>query len=168
MSEEKVPEWAKGIKLSKNFSLWELCRSEKHPDLVEAPSSTVQYWLQWWAQEALQPLRDEIGKMHIDSGYRNRKLNRAVGGELESSHQVIVTGKFKAVATDIVPLEINLDAAFRAIAKLKTLPIRGAIIYPKRGFIHIDSRDGVRTFWISTEPGKYHSISCEEALKFKI
>ena len=168
MSNEIIPAWAQR-QLSKNFTLWELCRSETHPELVKPPSPAMLYWLKWWTDNVLQPLRNDFGRIRINSGYRCPKLNAAVGGEKESSHQIMIKGLFKTVATDIVPLDCPLADLFKGIAERSNkLPIRGAIIYPKRGFIHIDGRDGPAGFFVSVVNKVYIPISRKEAMKFKI
>jgi len=163
----KTMEW-QNVRLSPHFSMFELCRSDEHPHLVRPPNSVIQYWLTWWARHVLEPLRERIGPIRINSGYRNPELNRAVGGEKRSIHQVSVSGMVIGVATDIVPLDIPLAEVLRVIADMPELPIRGCIIYPKRGFIHIDSRDGYRSFFESPTKGVYLPLSRDAIKNYRI
>lgn len=156
------------MRLSPHFSMFELCRSDEHPHLVQPPNTVIQYWLTWWARNVLEPLRDRCGPIRINSGYRNPELNRAVGGEKRSIHQVSVSGEIVGVATDIVPLKMPIDTALRVISEMPELPIRGCIIYPKRGFIHIDSRAGPRSFFESPTKGVYLPLSRDAIKKYRI
>ena len=75
------------MKLTDNFSLAELCKSQtalrkgidnlpKDPDIVAK--------MQTLAEQVLQPVRDKFGPTVINSGYRCKKLNTAI---LLESHQ---------------------------------------------------------------------------------
>lgn len=165
----QIMEW-QNVRLSPHFSLHELCASKDHPGLVKPPEPVVLYWLTWWARDALEPVRDAVGPLGVDSGFRNSALNRAVGGEPKSIHQVMRDGIFVGCATDIVPLRMPLDEAFRRIARLPpAVPIRGVIIYPSRGFIHLDSRDGnSRRFFMSLQKGSYVEISAVQARNWRL
>ena len=77
------------MKLTDNFSLAELCKSQtalrkgidnlpKDPDIVSK--------MQTLAEEILQPVRDKFGPTVINSGYRCKKLNTAIGGSKKSQH----------------------------------------------------------------------------------
>lgn len=162
-------EW-QNVRLSPHFSLHELCASKEFPGLVNPPPPVVTYWLTWWAREALEPAREILGPLAVDSGFRNPTLNRVVGGEKRSIHQVMIDGVFVGCAADIVPTRITIEEAFRRIAALPlTIPIRGVIIYPSRGFIHIDSRDGKsRRFFMSLKKGSYTEISPVQARNWRI
>jgi len=123
----------------------------------------------WWARAALEPLRAIVGRLKVDSGFRNPRLNAAVGGEKHSIHQIMVNGVLVGVATDIVPLDIPLDELFRVIHLAKNLPIRGCIIYPYRGFIHIDSRMGEKPrFFVSPSKGDYNELSDDEIVNYRL
>ena len=77
------------MQLTDNFSLPELCKSQtalrkgidnlpKDPDIVSK--------MQTLAEEVLQPVRDKFGPTVINSGYRCKKLNTAIGGSKKSQH----------------------------------------------------------------------------------
>ena len=77
------------MKLSKNFTLQEFTKSQtalrkeidnlpKDPDVVTK--------LQTLAEEILQPIRNKFGPTVINSGYRCKKLNTAIGGSRKSQH----------------------------------------------------------------------------------
>ena len=77
------------MQLTNNFTLAELCKSQtalrkgidnlpKDPDVVAK--------MQTLAEEVLQPVRDKFGPTVINSGYRCKKLNTAIGGSKKSQH----------------------------------------------------------------------------------
>lgn len=82
------------IKLSKNFTLDEMCKSKKLKELrkkglkiTNAPSPKEIANLKALCENVLQPLRDFMGEpIIINSGYRSPELNRKVGGVNGSQH----------------------------------------------------------------------------------
>jgi hypothetical protein len=76
------------MQLSKNFSLEELTRSatanQRH--INNSPDLEVISRLQQLAVNVLQPLREAIGIININCGYRCIDLNKAVGGVPTSQH----------------------------------------------------------------------------------
>lgn len=59
--------------------------------------------------EALEPARELVGPMRINSGYRSPEVNRAVGGVTTSAHK-------EGLAADFVPVKVSLHVAFDLIA----------------------------------------------------
>lgn len=98
------------MKLSENFNLDELLYSStgirKGIDNTPGPEELAN--LRRLVMEALQPLRDELGPIRINSGYRCPKLNKAVGGAPTSQHML-------GLAADFVPQELDLKAVFNWI-----------------------------------------------------
>lgn len=76
------------MKLSKNFSLHELTKSETavRRGIDNTPSLTVIDNLQALVDNVLQPVRDKLGPVVITSGYRSPQLNTAIGGSPTSDH----------------------------------------------------------------------------------
>lgn len=75
--------------LSKNFTLEEMTASFTAETLHidNTPDAMAIEHLKILCNEVLQPARDEWRKpMHINSGYRSKKLNAAVGGVSSSYH----------------------------------------------------------------------------------
>lgn len=77
------------MKLSKNFSLSELTKSQSATRLGidNTPTMTVIDNLQLLVDNVLQPLRDALDKpITVSSGYRSPDLNKAIGGSPTSDH----------------------------------------------------------------------------------
>ena len=77
------------MKLSKNFSLEEMCRSNTASvrGLPNVPNAEQVKNLQQLCENVLQPLRDHLGKpVAINSGFRSQAVNMAVGGAKNSQH----------------------------------------------------------------------------------
>jgi len=96
------------IKLSENFYLDEFTRSETAArngiTINVTEGSEVYINLKRLCTYILQPLRDNLGPVHVLSGYRPASINKLIGGAKKSQH---ITGQ----AADIVvsnrtPLEV--------------------------------------------------------------
>lgn len=77
------------MKLSKNFSLEEMCRSNtaRVKGLPNVPNVEQVKNLQHLCKNVLQPLRDHLGEpVVINSGFRSQAVNMAVGGAKNSQH----------------------------------------------------------------------------------
>ena len=77
------------MKLTKNFSLNEMCRSNtaRLRGLPNTPNAEQIKNLQKLCENVLQPLRDYLGEaVVINSGFRSQAVNMAVGGATHSQH----------------------------------------------------------------------------------
>tara|TARA_S200002703_G_scaffold115312_1_gene100885 strand:+ start:159 stop:626 length:468 start_codon:yes stop_codon:yes gene_type:complete len=76
------------MRLSKNFVLSEITRSNtaKRLGISNEPEKKHLESLQRIITNLLQPMRDHLGPIRISSGYRNKELNRAIGGSSRSQH----------------------------------------------------------------------------------
>ena len=81
--------------VTSNFTWGELIGSTtldkyngKHPQqgIDNMPNSAQQAHLRYLCEQFLQPLRDEFGPIHINSGFRCAELNKLVGGTSGSWH----------------------------------------------------------------------------------
>jgi len=155
---------AKETTLSDNFTLYELIKSDNHLDCVFYPAKEVLALLYTIAGKVLQPIRNEVGKLRINSGYRNPILNSKVGGVDNSVHQYYLNNTQLGTAADIVPLEASLEDTFHwIIDNHRVLMLKTAIIYPSRGFIHVDTRNSRPEFVAMSSPsyGKYEFYTKE-------
>jgi hypothetical protein len=121
--------------LTDNFGRWEFFVSRDYPHLAGGAMYSrdidkIDDRLYLLAKFILQPIRDKFGKVDITSGYRDRDLNKAVGGKDNSLH---LRGK----AADIVVED--LEGCFKFI---KTeLQEFISECYLGDGFIHVALAD---------------------------
>lgn len=120
------------VKLSRNFYLSEFIRSKtavlygfnKQFDI----SFDVVCNIKELVTNVLQPLRNDVGVININSGYRCKELNNKVGGVPSSQH---LTG----MAADIVCDDIRTAACFIIQRDYDQL-----IIY--KNFLHVSYNQG--------------------------
>lgn len=76
------------MKLSQNFSLAELTKSETaiRRDIDNTPSDEVISNLTTLCNMVLQKVRNSHGVVTVTSGYRSPELNKAIGGSTTSDH----------------------------------------------------------------------------------
>lgn len=151
------------FRLSEHFTLWEFIRSGGHPKLVEVPHPLEILYMEQFARNALEPLREFTGTLNITSGHRGSLLNREVGGVENSIHQIIIGGVIVGVATDIVPANVSAAALFGLLPDLSRLPISTAIYYSDRQFVHLDNRPRNKRYYaVSDRKGHYDEMTEQE------
>ena len=110
--------------VSEHFSLEEVCHTdtglENQIPEVLLPNA------QRLADTVLEPWRVLVGPLQINSWYRSRPVNKAVGGEAFSAH-------LEGRAADCVPRG-NLESAFKMLLS-GGIPFDKAILEP--GWIHV-------------------------------
>lgn len=117
--------------ITKNFTLEELCHSNtaQEKGLKNIPDENQIQNLKELATNILQPVRDMYGKpMYINSGFRSKEVNKAVGGVKTSLH---IVGKAADVRTD------NPRELFN-IVRNSGLSFDQLILYPT--FVHMSFR----------------------------
>ena len=72
------------IRLSTHFMLSEFLNLKKYPDNV--PDTQQLLCLHYGCLMLLEPARQEVGPIIINSGFRNDDVNRKVGGVKNSQH----------------------------------------------------------------------------------
>ena len=82
------------IRLSPHFMLSEFLGLDRHPGNI--PTVQVIGNLAYGCRHLLEPAREVVGPILINSGYRNEAVNRQVGGVRNSQH-------LKGQAADIRP-----------------------------------------------------------------
>lgn len=124
------------IYLTKDFTLEEFTYSriavENGWDNTPPPEARAA--LQRLASCLLQPLRDRLeAPIAITSGYRCEKVNRAAKGVAHSGHlKGEAADCFVAAGPDYL-LKVLLASG---------LPFDQAIVYKRRGFLHLSYREG--------------------------
>lgn len=93
------------IQLSKNFWLKEFTTSPTADrlGLKNTPTSSEIANLKRLCALVLQPARDALGPLRINSGFRSEKVNKAVGGSSTSAHRY-------GFAADVFPLNVSTRA----------------------------------------------------------
>lgn len=86
--------------LSKNFQLWEFVTSPTATakGISNMPNNAEVESLRLLCKNILQPAREALGPLKVNSGFRSAALNNAVGGSKTSDHR-------KGFAADIVPVK---------------------------------------------------------------
>ena len=72
------------IRLSPHFMLSEFLKLDKYPENI--PTMQVVVNLTYGCHLLLEPARNEVGPIIINSGFRNEDVNRKVGGVKNSQH----------------------------------------------------------------------------------
>lgn len=93
---------ASPIQLTTNFTLSEFTMSPTASRLGidNTPTNTEIDRLRKLCQQILQPARDALGPIKINSGFRSEHLNRSVGGVSNSAHRL-------GHAADVVPIDVG-------------------------------------------------------------
>jgi hypothetical protein len=125
------------VRLSRNFLLSEFHCCRGHCARTSVPSSAVPA-LRRLVKKVLQPMRDEFGTCHVNSGYRNQAHNTHVGGESLSHHRY--DQRPTSPAADVTFARGTVDQwAAMARERLNQLgEIGGVGRYPSSNFIHVD------------------------------
>tara|TARA_R110002167_G_scaffold173238_3_gene371738 strand:- start:274 stop:756 length:483 start_codon:yes stop_codon:yes gene_type:complete len=78
------------MKLSSNFSLYELCYSSTalKRNINNDPNPEIIRNLQLLVNNILQKLRDKLGPIRITSGYRSPALNKVLSGTARKSQHI--------------------------------------------------------------------------------
>ena len=119
------------MQLTRNFSLDEFTFSNTavRKGIDNTPTEEAVKNLQALCVHVLQPLRDKLGKpITINSGYRCKELNKAIGGSRNSQH---IEGK----AADIKVEGVNVEELFQFI--IRNIPEYDQCIQEFGHWIHI-------------------------------
>ena len=76
------------MQLTPHFTLEELIKSQtgERRGIDNVPGAAELDCLKELCERVLEPIRAHYGPVHINSGYRGRALNKAVGGAVTSQH----------------------------------------------------------------------------------
>ena len=130
------------MKLSKNFSLKELTKSQTamRNDIDNSPNTEQIVNLTALCNCVLQPIRNEHGRVDINSGLRVLELNRKIGSSDNSQHVLGMAADIECPAVDNFELAkwINNNLDFdQLILEFYTAG------EPTSGWVHVSyNRDG--------------------------
>lgn len=129
------------VSISRDFKLQEFEQSDRAKELNinnAIESQEIKEAIQSLVDSVLQPLRDAWGKpLSINSGYRCKALNAAVGGVPTSQH-------VKGEAADVCPFGRNGHGDIKVVTELARLAIKldlpfdQMILYPS--FVHFSHK----------------------------
>lgn len=96
------------MKLSENFSLAELTKSETaiRKGIDNTADEIIIGHLQALVDNVLQPVRDKFGSVKVTSGYRSPLLNSSIGGSKVSQHCYGFAADFEVTGMDNKELAI--------------------------------------------------------------
>ena len=77
---------------------------------IEGANAIVKKNMNTLVSKLLDPLREKVGAIRVNSGYRTPAYNKQIGGATNSQH-------CKGEATDIFPLEKDIDDVFTMIIR---------------------------------------------------
>ena len=102
----------RNLALSKDFQLWEFIVSPTadRNGISNMPNDEELKNLKLLCAKILQPARDALGPLRINSGFRSAKLNKLVGGVANSDHRL-------GFAADVVPLNTGTRALAEWVVK---------------------------------------------------
>ena len=72
------------VRLSRHFTLAEFCNPSRYP--ANVPTTQQMVNMTYGCLMLLEPARQEVGPIIINSGFRNSRVNNLVGGVKNSQH----------------------------------------------------------------------------------
>ena len=113
------------LRLSPHFMLSEFIRLDRHPDNIPSPQHVAN--LSYGCRLLLEPAREQVGPIIVNSGFRSPQVNRRVGGVRNSQHLL-------GQAADIRPQD---PSRFQALVDfLRRHPLTDQLL-TGNGWLHI-------------------------------
>lgn len=124
------------MNLSQNFTLAELCKSELaiRRSIDNSPTQDVISNLQALVVNILQPVRNSLGPITINSGYRSSAVNVAVGGSPTSDHCKGMAADIEIAGYDNKMLAKFIEQNFRFTQVILEFYEDGQ---PSSGWVHV-------------------------------
>ena len=124
------------MNLSKNFTLDELCKSEVaiRRSIDNTPTETIISNLQALVLNVLQPIRNSLGPITINSGYRSPAVNVAVGGSPTSDHCLGMAADIEIAGYDNKMLAKFIEQNFKFTQVILEFYEDGQ---PSSGWVHV-------------------------------
>ena len=150
-------------KIGRNFRLREFVESntQRRLDIDNTPTKEILYNLEFLVKNILDPVREELKKpIIVNSGYRCKKLNKAVGGSSRSAHVFGQAADIECVGLDNAKLAYHIYKNFNFHQLLLEFYRPGE---PRSGWVHVHTfdsslyrRDLKMEFAMITKTGKHH------------
>lgn len=141
------------MELTRHFSLDELTRSEValRKGLDNVPNSDQIINLKILCRTLLEPIRHLLNcPIHINSGFRSKAVNKAVGGAVKSAH-------LEGRAADFFPIGEYLLKSFETIRQ-SDLPY-DQLIFEQGAWIHISFSHQPRRQAMKTNGNLYEEVA---------
>lgn len=124
------------MNLSANFTVDELCKSEIaiRRSIDNTPTETVISNLQALVLNVLQPIRNSLGPITINSGYRSPAVNVAVGGSPTSDHCLGMAADIEIAGYDNKMLAKFIEQNFKFTQLILEFYEDGQ---PASGWVHV-------------------------------
>lgn len=124
------------MNLSANFTVNELCKSEIaiRRSIDNTPTETVISNLQALVLNVLQPIRNSLGPITINSGYRSPAVNVAVGGSPTSDHCLGMAADIEIAGYDNKMLAKFIEQNFKFTQVILEFYEDGQ---PASGWVHV-------------------------------
>jgi hypothetical protein len=118
-----------------SFKYWEFVSSQLavRNNIANIPNEQEWKNIEYLAKTMLQPLRDKIGSIDINSGFRCKKLNDLAGSSDTSHHS-------NGCAADLEPKEVSLIKCLEEASKLPYTEIIAE--YFPNGWVHVATVSG--------------------------
>ncbi len=156
------------MQLSKHFKLIEFTKSQSaiRRDISNNPKKEHVQNLEYLCINTLEPIRKQIGIVNVNSGYRSKELNKAIGGSYKSFHSL-------GCASDIECNNISNLEIIKTIYKL-AIPFTELIAEyfdtsdGSAGWVHIaiqKDRGTERILKLKDKNNNYKRITFEELLE---
>jgi len=138
------------MKLSKNFSLKELTRSQTaiRNGIINIPNQEQLVCLTALTTAVLQPIREVHGRVNINSGLRVLELNRKIGSSDSSQHVLGMAADLECPSIDNLKLAQWIEENLKFDQLILEFYEKGE---PTSGWIHVsynnqgENRSQVRT-----------------------
>ena len=138
------------MKLSKNFSLKELTRSQTaiRNGIINIPNQEQLVCLTALTTAVLQPIREKHGRVNINSGLRVLELNRKIGSRDSSQHVLGMAADLECPSIDNLKLAQWIEENLKFDQLILEFYEKGE---PTSGWIHVsynnqgENRSQVRT-----------------------
>lgn len=139
------------MNLTPHFTLQELTTTKTGK--ANTPNTGEVAKLRALCSAVLEPWREIVGPLRVNSGFRSEAVNNAVGGSSTSQHRY-------GEAADVTPLGWSRARSWRALLDLMAagLPVDQAIIYESTSHVHLSHtarHNARREALVKTSSGQY-------------
>lgn len=142
------------MKLSEHFTLREFTRSQtaERRGIDNSPTAAHLAAMRLLCAKVLEPVRARFGPIHLSSGYRSLKLNRAIGGATSSQHSEGEAADFEVPGVSNYDVAKWMEAELNYDQLILEMWKRGE---PNAGWIHVSYREPYRNQELTYDGKRY-------------